>query len=129
MAFDSSLTNLQNRNVLIQPEGIVPNDELVDRPILSKRISKKEIEELAVQRYRTCGQGIDFSDITKNFGYSKDKAQSRLKYYSRQGTLFTLKRTSPQRYYPSDWKKGVQDSEKRSRSENYRFSARSRESL
>src|SRR5215471_6011833 len=99
MAFD--LTNLQNRNVPIQSEEIVPNDGLVHSGYSPRRISKKEVEELAVQKYTTCGQGIDFSDITKEFGCSKAKAQTKLKYYRRQGTLFTLKRTNPQCYYPS----------------------------
>jgi hypothetical protein len=75
-AFDRA--NLQqNRNVLIPSEVIVPNDELVHRPTLSKRISKMKVEELAVQRYRICGKGIlffqtkcvyltDISTITQN---------------------------------------------------------------
>jgi hypothetical protein len=60
-AFDTSLANLQQKgNVLIPSEGIVPNDELVHRPTLSKRISKEKVEELTVQRYRICGKGIPF---------------------------------------------------------------------
>jgi hypothetical protein len=55
MASDNLLANLQNRNVPIQSEGVVPNDELVHRPILSKRISKKKIEELSIQQYRIYG--------------------------------------------------------------------------
>jgi hypothetical protein len=100
-ASDNSLANLQNRNVPIQSEGIVPNDGLAHSGYSPNRISKKEIGELAVQKYKTCGQGIDFSDITNEFGCSKPQAQSKLKRYCRQGTLFTLKRTSPRCYYPS----------------------------
>jgi hypothetical protein len=108
-ASDNSLTNLQNRNVPIQFEEIVPNDGLAHSGYSPNRISKKEIGELAVQKYTTCGQGIDFSDITKKFGCSKTKAQTKLKYYRRQGTLFTLKRTSPQRYYPSALRADILD--------------------
>jgi len=68
----------------------VPQDELVRISILSKRIPatnpqnsnvpkrrispymffiehipKKKIEELAIQKYRTRGQGIDFVDVMK----------------------------------------------------------------
>jgi hypothetical protein len=111
-ATDNSLANLQNRNVLIQSEGIVPNDELVHMPILSKHISKKKVEELAIQRYGTCGRGISFSDVIMEFRCSKDKAQRILKdcCHQRMGkdgtkhapSLFgSPKRTSPQRYYPS----------------------------
>jgi hypothetical protein len=107
MTFD----NPQNRNVPIQSERIVLMDELVHRPILSKRISKKKIEEIAVQKYRTCGKGIDFSDVME-FCCSKANAQRILKDCCQQrigieGTLHapilfrSPKRTNPQRFYPS----------------------------
>jgi hypothetical protein len=106
-----SLADHRSINVPIQPGGSVPKDELVHISTSSKRISKKKIEELAIQKYRTCGQGIDFSDVMK-FHCSKNKAQRILKDCCQQnigkdGTrhasfLFRLpKRTSPQRYYPS----------------------------
>jgi hypothetical protein len=102
MASDNLLAYLQNRNVLIQSEGIVPNDELVHGRILSKRISKKKVEELAIQRYGTCGRGISFSDVITLFRCSKAKAQRILKDCCRQGILFRLPgRTRPQHYYPS----------------------------
>jgi hypothetical protein len=101
MAFVNSVANPQNMNVPIQSEVIVPNDELVHTRILLKRIPKKKIEELAIQKYRTCGQGIDFSDIMK-FSCSKTKAQRILKDCCKQRILFrSPQRTSPQRYYPS----------------------------
>jgi hypothetical protein len=110
MAFDSG-ANHQDRNVPIQYEGIVPKDELVHTCILWKRISKKKIEELAIERYRTCGNGIDFSDVME-FHCSKTKAQRILKdccqpRIGKDGTLHppilfrSPKRTSPQHYYPS----------------------------
>jgi hypothetical protein len=96
-----SLAHHQPRNVPIQYGEIVPKDELGHTSILSKRISKKKIEELAVQKYRTCGQGIDFSDVMK-FSCSKNKAQRILKDCCKQRILFrSPKRTSPERYYPS----------------------------
>jgi hypothetical protein len=57
----SDLGANRNRNVPIQSDRIVPKDELVHTYILWKRISKKKIEELAIQKYRTCGNAIDFS--------------------------------------------------------------------
>jgi hypothetical protein len=48
MTSDNSLANFQNRNVPIQ---LTSDDELVHGSILSKRISKKKIEELAIQKY------------------------------------------------------------------------------
>ncbi|MFZ0510161.1 MAG: hypothetical protein WAM14_01030 [Candidatus Nitrosopolaris sp.] len=54
MAFDSG-ANHQDRNVPIQSDGIVPKYELVHTYFLWKHISKKKIEELAIQKYKTCG--------------------------------------------------------------------------
>ena len=101
MASDNLLAYLQNRNVLIQSEGIVPNDELVHGGRLSKRISKKKVEEFAIQRYGTCGRGISFSDVITLFHRSKAKAQRILKDCCQQGILFRLNCTRPQHYYPS----------------------------
>jgi hypothetical protein len=96
-----SFNNPRNRNVPIQFEGIVLNDELVHIPVLSTRISKKKIKELAVQKYRACGQGIDFSDVME-FHCSKTNAQRILKDCCGQRILFrSPKRTNPQRFYPS----------------------------
>jgi hypothetical protein len=99
MAFNNP--TFQNRNVPIDSGLIVPKGELVHISILSKRISKKKIEELAVQKYRACGQGIDFSDVM-DFRCSKANAQRILKDCCLQRILFRPpKRTRPQRYYPS----------------------------
>jgi hypothetical protein len=102
-----SVADRQSRNVPIQYSEIVPKDELARIPILSKRISKKKIEELAIQKYRRCGKGIDFSDVMK-FCCSKTKAQRILKHCCGQRILFrSPKRTSPQRYYPSRLKADI----------------------
>ena len=94
MMFDTP----QNRNVPIHSGLIVPKEELVHIP---KRISKKKIEELAIQKYRACGQGIDFSDVME-FCCSKSNAQRILKDCCVQRILFrSPKRTNPQRFYPS----------------------------
>jgi hypothetical protein len=96
-----SVADHQSSNVPIQYGEIVPKDELAHTSILSKRISKKKIEELAIQKFRTCGQGIDFSDVMK-FNCSKTKAQRILKDCCQQRIFFrSPKRTNPQHYYPS----------------------------
>jgi hypothetical protein len=78
MASDNSIANPRNWNVPIHSWVIVPNEELVHTSILSKRISKKKIVEIAVQKYRACGQGIDFSAVME-FRCSKANAQRVLK--------------------------------------------------
>src|SRR5215472_12636964 len=106
-----TFNNPTGRNVPIHSEVIVPIEELVHTSIISKRISKKKIEEIAVQKYRTCGKGIDFSDVLE-FCCSKANAQRILKDCCQQrirkdGTLHapilfrSPKRTNPQRFYPS----------------------------
>ena len=108
MAFNNSVTHSQEKNVPIQSEVIVPKDGLVHT---YTRISKKKIEELAIQKYRTCGKGIDFSDVM-GFRRSKSRAQRILKdccqhRIGKDGTVHSPilfrspNRTSPQRYYPS----------------------------
>ena len=102
-----SVADHQSRNVPIQSAAIVPKDGLVRTSTLSKRISKKKIEQLATQKYRTCGQGIDFSDVMK-CGCSKNKAQRILKDCCGQRILFrSPKHTNPQRYYPSALKADI----------------------
>jgi hypothetical protein len=98
-------------NVPTQGDGIVPKDDLVHTLMYGKRISKKKIEDLAVQKYRRCGKGIGFSDVME-LGCSKTKAQRILKdccqrRMGKGGTLHapilfrSPRRTSPQQYYPS----------------------------
>jgi hypothetical protein len=70
-------------------------------PLVASGKEGKKIEELAIQKYRTCGQGIDFSDVME-FRCSKANAQRILKDCCMQRILFrSPKRTGPQRYYPS----------------------------
>jgi len=71
-----SLPDRQSKNVPIRSGRIVLKDELVRTSILSKRISKKKIEELAIQKYKT---GIVFSDVIK-LGCSKNKAAGYLPF-------------------------------------------------
>jgi hypothetical protein len=70
-------------------------DDLVHTIIYRKRISKRKIEELAIQKYRNCGKGIDFKDGVREFGCSKKKAKRVLKDCCQQrigtdGTLCTV---------------------------------------
>jgi hypothetical protein len=101
MAFVNPVANPQHMNVPNQSEVIVSKDELVHKHISLKRIPKKKIEELAIQKYGTCGKGINFSDVMK-FRCSKTKAQRILKDSCQQRILFrSPQRTRPQHYYPS----------------------------
>jgi hypothetical protein len=108
MSFNNPAANPQNRNVPIHSGVNVPKEKLVHT---SKRISKTKLEELATQKYITCGKGINFSDVME-FRCSKIKAQRILKdccqqIIGRDGSRQTPilfrspQRTRPQHYYPS----------------------------
>jgi hypothetical protein len=88
-----------------------PSEQLVHRYGKWQHISSKEIENLAITKYQSCGLGITFNDITTTFQCKKTKAQKKLKLLCYESSnkngesikpiLFTLKRTKPQQYFPS----------------------------
>jgi hypothetical protein len=96
----------------------VPNGSTLDGPKveldlipLHLRLTRGTVEEFALRKYHTCGQGIDFGDIEKEFGCKKGKSQRVLKrscdeWFDRHGKhpaiLFRSPiRTSPQKFYPT----------------------------
>ena len=89
-----------------------PIEQLVHRHQRKKKISNKELGELALTIYHTNGHGITFSNLINEFGCSQKQAQRRLKNACKEkidkngkksSILFTLddKRTIPQQYFPS----------------------------
>jgi len=96
-----SHTTLRNEPFL--SEGNVPNDNL-DHVIYGhgKWIQSKDLENLAIGKYKINKKGITFIDLIKKFGVSKNKAQRKLKNGKKSGLLFTLdNRSKPQQYFPS----------------------------
>lgn len=109
----------RDRNVPINKNNNVPILELVHSIPTRKRTSKKNVEDIAVDKWNNCGEGIDYKDLIKKFGLSKPKAQRILKDScnkridkageKRPQILFradpmvfpTLKRTNPQKYFPN----------------------------
>jgi hypothetical protein len=88
-----------------------PNEQLVHRFGKWQHISSKEIENLAITKYQSCGLGITINDVIKTFHCKKAKAQKKLKLLCKESInkkgerikplLFTLERTKPQQYFPS----------------------------
>lgn len=113
MSSDNSLNHIStSTDVPITVDKIVPFDELVHRPCYVKPISQKRLEQLALDKYHSCGRGITFSDVQEEFSCSKKKSQSKLKRccmrsMDRKGKvhqpiLFRAhKRTIPQQYFPA----------------------------
>jgi hypothetical protein len=52
-------------------------------------------------------RGIKFEDLRRTFGISKERSQRTMKWAVQEKFLFTLKRTSPQIYYPTSRKAEV----------------------
>jgi hypothetical protein len=109
----------KDRNVPINKNNNVSILELVHSIPTRKRTSKKNVEDIALDKWNNCGEGIDYKDLIKKFGLSKPKAQRILKDScnkridkageKRPPILFradpmvfpTLKRTNPQKYFPN----------------------------
>jgi hypothetical protein len=89
-----------------------PTEQLVQCYSQGKWISNKELEELAIEKYKINGKGITIKDVIQRFNIHKEKAQRRLKNAikgkeDKQGILFTLDRKSPQQYYPTRLKSQI----------------------
>jgi hypothetical protein len=65
------------KNVPVESVQIVPIGLLAQ---CRKNISSKEIEDLAVERFRKSKKGITFLDIREKFGINKKRAQRKLSY-------------------------------------------------
>jgi hypothetical protein len=76
------------KSVPVHTGGSVPNDEVV-HIIGCNRISKRSIEGIAVEKYKSCGHGITFEDIQVRFSVKKNKVQRSLKHFQDKGVLFT----------------------------------------
>jgi hypothetical protein len=47
------------------------------------------IEELAVEKYKSNGNGITLTDVERRFFFKKPNAQRSLKHFHERGVLFT----------------------------------------
>jgi hypothetical protein len=104
------ISNIENGPIGVSENR--PFEQLVHSHGQGKWIRPMELKELALKKYHINGRGITFSDLVKEYGCSKAKAQLRLKNGCKEkidkngkksSILFTLdnERTNPQQYYPS----------------------------
>jgi hypothetical protein len=92
-------------------------DQIVRIGLLDQRrknISSKEIEDLALEKFKKSKKGITFLDLREKFGINKKQAQRKLKnccekdpFPSEKKVLFTPEKHKPQRYYPKCLKTDV----------------------
>jgi len=66
-------------------------------------VDSDSIKELAVDKYKNKNRkGITYQDLMdRGLAIHKRQAQDMLKYHLKKGTLFTLRDTRPQQYFPS----------------------------
>src|SRR6185437_13047283 len=60
-------------------------------PISGRRITRKLIEDLAIEKYRHCGKGITYQDLQDRCSFKKKTAQRSLKHFYMNQVLFTAK--------------------------------------
>jgi hypothetical protein len=118
MVDNSSIRLNTEKNVLVTTNRNVPVAEVDHIRCVRKYISKKMIEELAVEKYKSNGNGITFEDIEIRFMLKKSKAQRSLKHFHERGILFTaqdllrqgvnlIPNRNPQQYFPSYMKADI----------------------
>jgi hypothetical protein len=94
------IENIQNNGT----ENTPVDNSAQDTPSANKRRynTKQEIDRLAQDVYHKFHRGLVYSDlIARGKASHKSQAQSTLKHYAREGTLFTLDDKKPQQYYPA----------------------------
>jgi hypothetical protein len=105
-------SNTDDKDVLVQKEVNVLVSELVQVGCCRKQITEETIELLAIQKYRTNGQGITIEDLTTKCSVKKPNAQRSFKYFHSINVLFTaqdlilqdinlLQNKNPQEYFPT----------------------------
>jgi hypothetical protein len=111
------------KNVLVDSDSSVLDPQVAHVPIGRRRITRKTIEDLAIEKYRLCGKGITIKEVQERFSLRKAKVQRSLKHFHRNRTLFTardldchgisLQNTNPQQYFPSSIKADIIEDLKR----------------
>ena len=102
----------------------VPHIESAHNNSPIQYISKEQITQLAIDKYRASGNGIKFNDVRDAFNIKKEKARHSLKYFHRRTVLFTakdlvsqgiylIKNKNPQQYYPTCIKAEILENKKK----------------
>lgn|GEM_PF-609570 len=113
---NSNLSNLSKTEIIHEENGGTKENLETTKIVLTRRyIRRREIENLAIRKYKECGRGIQYSDLVKEFNCSKAKAQRILKNSCSNTVRATIeertdrrdpilfrsnKRTNPQTYFP-----------------------------
>jgi hypothetical protein len=106
------MTNTAIKNVPVQIDENVPVSELGHGVLARSYTSEQKIKDIAIEKYRSGGNGITFQDVIERFSVKKSQAQRSLKHFHARGILFTaedlisqgidlVENKSPQQYFPT----------------------------
>jgi hypothetical protein len=114
------------KSVLCHSKSNVPDSKVVHVSTTDLRITRKTVEDLAIEKYRYSGKGITYQDLQDRCSLKKKRAQRSLKHFHMNQVLFTagdltskgiilLQNTNPQQYFPACIKADIlEDIKKRS---------------
>jgi len=94
-----------------------------------KNIARRKIEEIAIEKYKASGHGLNFKDVMEDFHLRKRQAQTTLKNLHNKGVFFTprdlfrqgiylTENKRPQEYFPSCIKAEILENLKKKKSVN-----------
>jgi hypothetical protein len=100
------------KSVLLDSDPSVLDPQGAHVPIGRRRVTRKTIEDLATEKYRSYGKGITFEDLQRWFSLRKPQAQRSIKHLHTRQVIFTagdlnsqgiflIENTNPQQYFPA----------------------------
>src|SRR5712691_3399233 len=92
-----------NKSTLLDKNKITPLASVGRVYSRKGYVGSDDIKELAVDKYKNKNRkGIIYQDLMDSgLAIHKRQAQDMLKYHLKKGSLFTLRDTRPQQYFPS----------------------------
>jgi hypothetical protein len=97
----SSLDNSENNVPIDSQEDVLIATSVRSRPLRHSVITSKDVQALAIKKFKGRKKGITFNDLIAQFSISKRSAQRKLKDCRKRGILFSLEKHKPQEFYPT----------------------------
>jgi hypothetical protein len=124
MATSNAYPYFESRKSVLPDSKLSVLDSEVAQPIGRRRVTRKTIEDLAIEKYRLCGKGITIKEVQERFLFKKTRAQRSLKYFHGGQVLFTagdlnsqgihlIENINPQQYFPACLKADIVENLKR----------------
>ena len=97
----SSLDNSENNVPIDSQEDVLIATSVRSRCLRHSVITSKDVQALAIKKFKGSKKGITFNDLIAQFSISKRSAQRKLKDCRKRGILFSPEKHKPQKFYPS----------------------------